>query len=220
MKISQRTLDILKNYAMINPGIVVTPGNILRTIHPLEAMQACATVQEKFEQEFAIGNLPRFLSVISLFKEPDFTFNKNSVLIKEGKQEVEYVYSDKEVVVYQADDPPIYTSDIAFKIQNQVLTSISKALSIMQLQKLAIIGDGKKLILRGVDNKGISADTFSYDITETTENFYALLSIEYIKFVDNDYDVIQNPKGATMFKSSDITYWVANDKFEQYDKAA
>ena len=48
MKISNDTLSILQNYAVINNSIAVKPGNVLRTISPQKTLLSKAEVGEVF----------------------------------------------------------------------------------------------------------------------------------------------------------------------------
>ena len=57
MKLSARTLQILKNFATINPSLLFKPGNVLTTISPAKTMQAKARVTEQFDTQFAIYDL-------------------------------------------------------------------------------------------------------------------------------------------------------------------
>ena len=57
MKLSENTLNVLKNFASINQGILVKPGKSLRTISSNKAILAEASVDEDFPTEFGIYDL-------------------------------------------------------------------------------------------------------------------------------------------------------------------
>ena len=65
--LSNRTLDVLKNFSTINSNILVRPGNVINTISPIKNVMAEATVEENFDTEFGIWDLGKFLGTISLF---------------------------------------------------------------------------------------------------------------------------------------------------------
>ena len=75
MKLTQKTLTTLKNYASINQSLYVTRGNVLKTISEMKSVMAEVEVQEMFPREFAIYDLNQFLGVVSLFDEPDLDFD-------------------------------------------------------------------------------------------------------------------------------------------------
>ena len=84
MKISTNTLNVLKNFAKINPSIVVQEGNVLKTISPSRTIMAKGTVDTTFDKKFAIYNLDRFISTVSLFNDPELKFGEKSVEIYDG----------------------------------------------------------------------------------------------------------------------------------------
>ena len=88
MKLSARTLQILKNFASINKSIVFRKGNILSTISPNKEILARAQINETFDIECAIYELPRFLGTLSLFNDPDIQFDTNHLKIIDGKQKI------------------------------------------------------------------------------------------------------------------------------------
>ena len=75
MNITSDTVAILKNFSDINQNILVKPGNQLQTISTLKNILAQADVSEKFEQEFAIYDLPEFLRAVDLFDKSDLACN-------------------------------------------------------------------------------------------------------------------------------------------------
>ena len=60
MKLSDKTLTILKNFAGINNSILVKEGTNLRTISVAKNIHAEATIEEDFPREFGIYDLNQF----------------------------------------------------------------------------------------------------------------------------------------------------------------
>ena len=77
-KISNETLEVLKNFSSINSNILVKEGNKLTTISPVKNVMAEAEISETFDQEFGIWDLNKFLGTVSLFEDPEFFFNEKS----------------------------------------------------------------------------------------------------------------------------------------------
>jgi len=98
MKLSENTISVLKNFATINPSVLIKQGNTIATISPQRTILARATVEEEFPQQFAIYELAKFLGVLSLFKEPELEFGPQQVMITSGKQSVNYTYADPSMV--------------------------------------------------------------------------------------------------------------------------
>jgi len=96
LKISNETLEILKNFSSINSNILVKPGNTIATISPIKNIMAEAKVSENFDCEFGIWDLNKFLGTISLFDDPEFVFEEKFVTItsNSNKSAVKYYYSE------------------------------------------------------------------------------------------------------------------------------
>ena len=101
MKLSDQTLNILKNFAGINNSILVKQGTQLRTISVAKNILAEAAIEEDFPRDFAVYDLNQFLNGLSLHQDPDLDFSPESYIsIKEGKRRVKYFYADPNAVSY------------------------------------------------------------------------------------------------------------------------
>ena len=85
MKLSDKTLVILKNFAGINNSILVKRGDSLRTISLAKNILAEANIKEEFPRDFAIYDLNQFLNGLGLHQDPELDFREDSFLsIREG----------------------------------------------------------------------------------------------------------------------------------------
>src|SRR5574344_1410049 len=100
MKISKETLNLLKYYATINPGIIVDPGNRVFSRAINETCCTTALVKEDFPEPFAIFNLAQFLNTISFIDDPDieFTSEKARIQSADETQKVVYYFSSPDLV--------------------------------------------------------------------------------------------------------------------------
>ena len=71
MKLSNDTLRYLKNFATINDSILVREGKVLKTMAPSKSLIGQVELEEGFPQTFAIYELGRLLSILSLFEAPE-----------------------------------------------------------------------------------------------------------------------------------------------------
>ena len=62
MKLSDKTLALLKNFAGINQSILVKQGSKLRTISIAKNILAEVEITEEFPRDFAIYDLNQFLT--------------------------------------------------------------------------------------------------------------------------------------------------------------
>ena len=113
MKLSEKTLTVLKNFAGINNSILVKQGKQLRTMSVAKNILGEAQIEEEFPRNFAIYDLSEFLGVISLFNEPDFDFDTYYVSISDdNKASSQYFYADKSMVTV----PPALGFDILLSL--------------------------------------------------------------------------------------------------------
>jgi hypothetical protein len=212
MKLSERTIQILKNFSTINQSILVRPGSVLKTVSSQKAIFAQATVTENFEQEFAIYELPRFLGTVSLFSDPDFDFRDKYVTISSGKQRVNYTYADPSMMV----TPPSKNinfpdAEVEFTITSEQLSTISRAGSVLQMPEIAIVGEDGIISIRAVDSKNSTADVFSLDVGECEKDFRVIFRPENMKLIPAEYKVSLTSVGISQFESENLTYWVATE---------
>jgi hypothetical protein len=212
MKLSDKTIQILKNFATINQSILVRPGNVLKTITPLKTILAQATVAETFEQEFAIYELPRFLGTISLFSDPEFTFQEKFVTISSGKQRVNYTYADASMIMTPpSKDISFPDTEVEFTITADQLSTISKAGAVLQMPEIAVVGEDGLISIRAIDSKNSSADVFSLDVGECDKDFKVIFRPENLKLIPSDYKVSLTTAGICRFESDNLTYWVTTE---------
>ena len=96
------TVEILKNFSTINQSILIHEGNQLATMATTKNIFASAVVEDVFPRDFAIYNLPEFLSVLSLFSEPKIEYGENDITIKEGVDLKEFINLPDDVCVEEA----------------------------------------------------------------------------------------------------------------------
>ena len=65
MKLSNETVDVLKNFSTINQNILVKEGTKLRTMSTMKNILGEAVIPESFIKEFGIYDLNEFLGVLT-----------------------------------------------------------------------------------------------------------------------------------------------------------
>lgn len=163
MKLSSNTLAILKNCSTINPGIVINGGNKISTLSVMRNVFLNAIIEEELPA-CAFYNLSEFLSVISMFKEPELEFNDKFVLIGAGKTRVKYVYSDPVGIVAPTKEITPPSMEIKFKISSEVMSEILKGSSILALPDIVVTNAEGLLKIIATDLKNPNANTMGYDI--------------------------------------------------------
>jgi hypothetical protein len=210
MKIDTNTMTVLKNFAKINPSIMINEGNTLKTVSSTKTIVGKANVSTLFEQKFAIYNLDRFLSTLGLFKDPELTFQEKYVTISGDNKKLNYTYADESIIVKAPEkDIVLPSEDVTIKITNDEMKDVEKALSILGLPEIVISGDGNKVYLQAVDTKNPSGDIYSIEIDDTDKTFKAIFKSENIKILPGDYEVIICSKGISFWKNEIVEYFIA-----------
>ena len=78
MKLSEKTVNLLKNFASINQSILFKRGDSLRTMSVMKNILAEADISEEIPQDFAIYDLVQFLNGVSLYGDPQLDFGNDS----------------------------------------------------------------------------------------------------------------------------------------------
>mgnify|MGYP003140806662 FL=1 len=213
MKLSEKTLNILKNFSSINQSILVKQGNQLRTISVAKNILAEAEIKEDFPRDFAIYDLNQFLNGLSLHQDPEMDFSPDSyVNIREGKRRVKYFYADPNVII----SPPekaiqLPTEDICFQLDSVTLEKLLKAAAVYQLPDLCAVGEAGviKLVVR--DKKNDTSIEYAEVVGETDTEFTFNFKIENIKIIPGVYDVVVSSKLLSKFTNSnhDLKYYIA-----------
>lgn len=210
MKISTSTVNVLKNFAKINPSIVVQEGNTLKTMSPSKTIMAKATVDTNFGNRFAIYNLDRFISTMSLFNDPELKFGEKFVEISDNNKKSNYTYADESTITKAPEkDINLPSVDVTFTLTHDSLKDVEKAAGVLGLPEIMVVGDGSKVCLQAADSKNPSGDIYSIPIGETTKTFKAIFKSENIKIIPGDYEVSISSRGISNFSGKEVTYWIA-----------
>ena len=213
MKLSDNTLNVLKNFAGINNSILVKEGNKLRTISVAKNILAEADIPEEFPRDVAIYDLNQFLNGLSLHSDPDLDFSPESyITIKEGSRRVKYFYADPQVITAPPEkDINLPTEDVCFQLDSTALDKLLKAAAVYQLPDLSAVGEAGvvKLVVR--DKRNDTSNEFAVVVGETTKNFTFNFKVENIRIIPGSYDVVVSSKLLSKFTNSklNLTYYIA-----------
>ena len=213
MKLSDKTLTILKNFAGINNSILVKEGNQLRTISVAKNILAEANIEEEFPRQFGVYDLNQFLNGLSLHQDPEMDFSEESYLtIREGRRKVKYFFADPQVIISPPDKQiTLPSEDVHFELESGALDKLLKAAAVYQLPDLCVVGEAGvvKLVVR--DKKNDTSNSYSVDVGETDKEFSFNFKVENIKIIPGSYDVVVSSKLLSEFKNStyNLKYYIA-----------
>ena len=213
MKLSDKTLSVLKNFSTINQSILFKQGSKLRTISVMKNILAEATITEEFPRDFGIYDLNQYLNGLGLYNNPELDFEAdNYVVIKEGRSRSKYFFADPSVII----TPPeksidLPSEDVTFDLSTDQLDKLLKAAAIYQLPDLSVVGgDGVvKVLVR--DKKNDTSNDYSVIVGETESTFSFNFKVENIKILPGTYSVVVSQKLLSRFtnKNQDLVYYIA-----------
>ena len=214
MKLSEKTLALLKNFSTINQSILFKKGNTLRTMSVMKNILAEADIEEEIPQDFAIYDLVQFLNGIDLYDNHELDFkNESHLYIRGGKNNrTKYFFADPSVIVAPPEKTlTLPSEDVCFTFDNNQLISILKASAIYGLPDLSAVGEAGvvKLVVR--DKKNDTSNEFAINVGETDRNFSFNFKVENIKILAGSYNVVISEKLLSRFvnENYNLTYFIA-----------
>ena len=220
MKLSDKTLTLLKNFSGINQSILFKEGSSLRTISVMKNILAEATIEEELPKDFGIYDLNQFLNGLALHQNAELDFENNSyVVIKEGKSRSKYFFADPNVIVTPPDKSiSLPSEDVCFLLDTRELDRLLKAAAVYQLPDLSVVGEAGvvKLVVR--DKKNDTSNDFSVIVGETDDTFTFNFKVENIKIIPGSYEVAISSKLLSRFKNTAyaVQYYIAMEPDSSY----
>ena len=213
MKLSDKTLTLLKNFSSINQSILFKKGSSLKTISVMKNILAEATIDEEFPKDFGIYDLNQYLNGLGLHNNPELDFaNDGYVVIREGKSRTKYFFADPNVIVTPPDkEITLPSEDVSFELSTSQLDKLLKAAAIYQLPDLAVVGGEGVVKILVRDKKNDTSNDYSVVVGETDSTFSFNFKVENIKIVPGTYDVVVSQKLLSRFtcRDYDLKYFIA-----------
>jgi hypothetical protein len=214
MKISDNTIGILRNFSDINANILFKPGKTLSTMSTMKNIMAQADVEEEFESEFGVYDLPEFLRAIDSFQQPVLKFNGTANLkIQDEKSTLSarYAFADKSTLRYPSKQISMPDKTVTFSLKNSDYESVKKLYTNLSLPDIAFKGEKGKIKLVALDKKNSNSNESSVTVGETDLEFTAYIKAENMKIIPGDYDVALSKAKIAHFinKKVQVQYWIA-----------
>ena len=222
MKVSEKTINLLRNYANINQSIEFREGKILKTVSPLNTILASVEIEEEFPRTFPIYELNRFLGTLALFQNPELDFTDNGVVISDDNHEATYRYCGSSSMFQTPPEKNITFPDaeVNFELSLEQFKKTINAANTLGLPEVVVEGTGSDIQLVVSDTGNVSSDIFSTKVGITDKIFRMIFKTENLnKIMEGTYDVRLSSKRISHFKrtTDSLQYWIAleqNSTFE------
>lgn len=212
MKLSPETIELLKNFSAINNSIVISPGNIIRTINSERNVYAKATVPETFPRDIPIYELRQFLNIFSLHKDADVDFtDEHYILVSQGQTKMKFYYAD---LFSLAKNLNIPTKDYSFddvvlsvNLDSNVIERVRKAASMYFLTDLSIVGSEGQVELLVHNKEDAASKSYNITLGETEGEFTFNFVEKNIMILPGSYqlDIARFPGGRFASKFSNAS---------------
>jgi hypothetical protein len=229
MKLSTQTLGVLKNFASINPNVVVNQGNVIKTIAEAKNILATATVSETFPMKFGLYDLNNFLGAVGMYDEVELSFAEdgNSVILNGTSDGVAsslvYHFSDTAILTTPQKDITMPECEIVFDLTDSQLNQLRKASSALGVSEVVVVGeeDGSDITVRVTDIADATSNKFDLKVTPTKRpegSFNLVYNIANFKFLPGGMTVSISSKLISQFENADagVSYWVALEKSSKF----
>ena len=222
MKVSDRTTNLLKNYANINQSIEFREGKLLKTVSPLNTILASVEVEEEFPKTFPIYELNRFLGTLSLFNDPELNFDENGVSITDDKHSAIYRYCGSSSMFQTPPDKDITfpEPEVGFELSHEQFKTTINAANTLGLPEVVVEGNSSDIELVVSDTGNVSSDRFLTTVGKTDKIFRMIFKTENLnKIMEGDYTVVLSSKRISHFKrkSDSLQYWIALEQNSSYE---
>lgn len=224
MKLSEKTVSILKNFSTINQGIQIKPGNEIRTVSKLRNVLAKATVPDTFTDEVVIYDLNQFLGAVTSLSNPDISViskgaDSKKAVIQSGDIKVVYGLSNESMIVAApAKDLKVENAEVKFTLTESSVNSILKFAGILGLENIVAVGDGKNVSFASMNTKDDDTNSTSIVVGTTDKTFRFIFNTENFKMLPGNYEVSITAKGLSHFKNTKdpVEYWIATEAGSKY----
>ena len=226
MKLSNKTISILKSMNTINIGMVMPAGKMIQVeSEPRDIFVRC-DIEEEFTQEFGIYDMPAFINTINMFDDPDLDFQADRVAISSGRNAIDYHYvTDKSYIAHGdwldiKDDAYVLTFDLS----EDDIKNIQKASSIMGLDQLEFTNNDGKIICTLISKAKDTKNRYAVELSDCDKklDFKLVMRVgENFRFYEGDYQIrIAEIQGHLVFCATNtdinLQYQVALDRTSVY----
>lgn len=222
MELTEKTLEVLKNYATINANIVIEAGNVVKTVAEANNVLSSSVIDTEFPKTFGVYDLNELLRTLGLVESPRVFFEDNYLSINDssGRSRIKYHYSNPDNLTKPTKEVIMPNPEVKFALDRDTLAKIKRAAGVLGHTEMTVTADKGVIVLSVIDNNDATSNAFSIDVDGNYENetFNFVFNIANLKMIDGDYEVSISSKLISHFVNMDnpTQYWVALEKSSTY----
>lgn len=217
MKLNERTLSVLKNFASINSGVVLRKGKIQKTMSPEQTILVEAQLDDNLPETFGIYDLNQFLGNVTTLSNPELEFTNESVVMSDGDLSMNYYSCSTNLIITppEGKDLVMQNADVVFDISHATLQKLLKLASMNNLPNISVIGKNGELRLQTHEIKNDTSNFASIKISDYAgSNLTVSFKTENLKLIPDDYQVQIRVGGFSCWenKTKTLKYFIAMEK--------
>ena len=213
MQLSENTLNVLKNFAAINSGVVLSPGRKQKTISPEKSILVEATLEDDIPSEFGIYDLNQFLGIFTFLKNPEITFSGNQVVLDDGELKFTYRGCSTNLIITPPDKELVLKNiTTKFSLANATSQKLIRIATLSNLPNLSVIGKDGDLLLKIHEKTNDTSNDGVQKIGDYAgEDFIGTFKTENLKLLPDDYNVEIQAGAFAKFENvnSNLKYFIA-----------
>lgn len=196
---------------------MIKSGSKLNSISAAKSVYVSAKVSETFPQEFGIYDLNEFLGALTLFNDPEITFDEKFLSITEGHNTIKYFGADSSVLTAPSKDIKVPPADVEFTLSAEQVNLVMKTTGVLRAQDVTISGNGSKIKVVVGDKKNVTSNSYEMVVGNTDAKFVAHMKVDNLKFIPGDYKVELSSKKIARFSSNFVEYVVSLEADSQFE---
>jgi len=196
-KLSKPTRHIIENFAKIYNSIIFRSGQLVTVVGKEQDVVAYAEIEDQFPERFAINDISKFLSILSLYDDPTLSIKDGKVLVIKGAGNRKFNFTlsgEKHIPTTEKNIDQFleHFKDLtaSFKLEASDLLAIKKNMSVAGLPYVTFASNKSAIVVKASDLTDTS-DVFEMTLkTQSDANFNMIFSEHKINaMLEHDYDV-------------------------------
>ena len=200
--LTQPTIEVLKNFAAINPQFIFNEGASQRTCNITRNFIADVELTDPFPVNCAMFDLNRLLNIIDICKGsalPVIDFGENGLIVLHENGTVSLPYANQNVIAA----PPKHTYTMVapaatFKLPETLWSKIKKTAGVLQTTSLRLSVENEKLSVKLINERLKGDESIgwgSFDMPDTVVTPGAkpnswLVKFDSLEFLPGNYNVV------------------------------
>lgn len=192
LNLSKRTLQILKNFATINPAVVLEAGSTLRTADPGQSILVIASIDEKIPVKFPIMELSSFLGILGLpaFSECTLNMGDRKIEMVGKKTSMNFWAAAESLVELPEEELELGEGDIKAVMEEGAFADLKKACSYLGHEFCKLSNRGGKVYFTALSPAVDTSNNYEVELGTTDQpDAELILKTDNLKMIPGDYKI-------------------------------